>query len=72
MNTICPPQSNEGIGDDEQSARSIGRLKIYSRYADDYLNRANNSLKNAIGDNEVGVELISLLVFPMPASSRRD
>ena len=60
INTICPPQSDTGIGDDEPSSRSIGRLKIYSRYSQDYFTRANTSIKNAIGDNEVGNSLFQV------------
>ena len=58
ISTINPPQSAPNIGDDESNARSIGRLKIYSRFSEDYLQRAQASITSAIGNNETGCLLV--------------
>lgn len=72
--TICPPISNKVIGDDETSALPLGHIKLYTRFQQDWLERATAAkhpdeegcsfLKNNIKPSTALSEKYNVAVYP--------
>ena len=72
--TICPPISNRVIGDDETSALPLGHIKLYTRFQQDWYERATAAkhlnevdcsfLKNNIKPSTALSEQYNVAVYP--------